>query len=121
MPVEVLVMEGKGNMQITGKIGEIMQESAQAALSYVKSRADDFDIDPEEFEKIDIHIHIPEGAIQKDGPSAGITICLALISALTRREVTYGYRYDWRINTARKSPAGWRVYGKRSMQPIGLD
>ena len=87
MPVEVLVMEGKGNMQITGKIGEIMQESAQAALSYVKSRADDFDIDPEEFEKMDIHIHIPEGAIQKDGPSAGITICLALISALTRRKV----------------------------------
>ena len=87
MPVEVLVMEGKGNMQITGKIGEVMQESAQAALSYVKSRAEKLDIDPEEFEKIDIHIHIPEGAIEKDGPSAGITICLALISALTRRKV----------------------------------
>ncbi len=87
MPVEVLVMEGKGNMQITGKIGEIMQESAQAALSYVKSHAKDFKLDPEEFEKLDIHIHIPEGAIQKDGPSAGITICLALISALTRKKV----------------------------------
>lgn len=87
MPVEVLVMEGKGNLQITGKIGEIMQESAQAALSYVKSKADVFDLDPEEFEKLDIHVHIPEGAIQKDGPSAGITICLALISALTKRKV----------------------------------
>lgn len=87
MPVEVLVMEGKGNMQITGKIGEIMQESAQAALSYVKSHAKAFKLDPEEFEKLDIHIHIPEGAIQKDGPSAGITICLALLSALTRKKV----------------------------------
>ncbi|MDK2982464.1 MAG: ATP-dependent Lon protease [Chloroflexota bacterium] len=87
MPVEVLVMEGKGNLQITGKIGEVMQESAQAALSYVKSRAESFDLDPEDFEKWDIHLHIPEGAIQKDGPSAGITICLALISALTRRKV----------------------------------
>ena len=87
MPVEVLVIEGKGNLQITGKIGEVMQESAQAALSYVKSRAEYFDLDPEDFEKWDIHLHIPEGAIQKDGPSAGITICLALISALTRRKV----------------------------------
>jgi len=87
MPVEVLVIEGKGNLQITGKIGEVMQESAQAALSYVKSRAEYFDLDPEDFEKWDIHVHIPEGAIQKDGPSAGITICLALISALTKRKV----------------------------------
>jgi len=87
MPVEVLVMEGKGNLQITGKIGEIMQESTQAALSYVKSHAKKFRLDPEEFEKMDIHVHIPEGAIQKDGPSAGITICLALISALTKRKV----------------------------------
>ena len=87
MPVEVLVIEGKGNLQITGKIGEVMQESAQAALSYVKSRAEYFELDPEDFEKWDIHLHIPEGAIQKDGPSAGITICLALISALTRRKV----------------------------------
>lgn len=87
MPVEVLTMEGKGNLQITGKIGEVMQESAQAALSFIKSQAKKLKIDPEEFEKMDIHIHIPEGAIQKDGPSAGITICLALISALTRRKV----------------------------------
>ena len=87
MPVEVLVMEGKGNLQITGQIGDVMQESAQAALSYLKSRVDTFDIDPDIFEQIDIHIHIPEGAIPKDGPSAGITIATALISAFTDRPV----------------------------------
>lgn len=87
MPVEVLVMEGKGNLQITGQVGDVMQESAQAALSYLKSRVDAFGIDPDVFEQIDIHIHIPEGAIPKDGPSAGITIATALISAFTERPV----------------------------------
>jgi ATP-dependent Lon protease len=87
MPVEVLLMDGKGNMQITGQIGNVMQESAQAALSYLKSRSDQFGIDPEIYENLDIHIHIPEGAIPKDGPSAGITICTALVSAYTGREV----------------------------------
>ena len=87
MPVEVLLMDGKGNMQITGQIGNVMQESAQAALSYLKSRSEQFGIDPEVYENLDIHIHIPEGAIPKDGPSAGITICTALVSAYTGREV----------------------------------
>ena len=88
MPVEVLLMDGKGNMQITGQIGNVMQESAQAALSYLKSRSKKLDIDPELYENLDVHIHIPEGAIPKDGPSAGITICTALISAFTGREVS---------------------------------
>jgi len=87
MPVEVLLMEGKGNLQITGQIGNVMQESAQAALSYMKSRSDQIKVTPEVFENLDIHIHIPEGAIPKDGPSAGITICTALVSAFTGREV----------------------------------
>jgi ATP-dependent Lon protease len=87
MPVEVLILDGKGNMQITGQIGDIMQESAQAALSYTKSRAQQLDIDPELFERVDIHIHIPEGAIPKDGPSAGITMATALVSAFTERKV----------------------------------
>ncbi|MDI6695917.1 MAG: endopeptidase La [Anaerolineales bacterium] len=87
MPVEVLLMEGKGNMQITGQIGNIMQESAQAALSFLKSRARTFGIDPELFEQVDIHLHIPEGAIPKDGPSAGVTIYTALVSAFTGRPV----------------------------------
>jgi ATP-dependent Lon protease len=87
MPVEVLIVEGKGNLQITGQIGEIMQESAQAALSYIKSRARELDISADVFEKFDIHIHIPEGAIPKDGPSAGITMATALASALSGRKV----------------------------------
>jgi len=87
MPVEILLMEGKGNLQVTGQIGNIMQESAQAALSFLKSRSKQFGVDPEVYENLDIHIHIPEGAIPKDGPSAGITICTALVSAVTGREV----------------------------------
>ena len=87
MPVEVLILEGKGNLQVTGQIGDVMQESAQAALSYLKSRSSTLEIDPEIFENLDIHIHIPEGAIPKDGPSAGITIATALFSALSDRKV----------------------------------
>jgi ATP-dependent Lon protease len=87
MPVEVLIMEGKGNLQITGQVGNVMQESAQAAFSFVKSRSSQLNISNEVFEQVDIHIHIPEGAIPKDGPSAGITICTALFSAFSGREV----------------------------------
>jgi len=87
MPVEVLILDGKGNMQITGQVGDVMQESAQAAFSYMKSRCHELMIDPEEFEHLDIHIHIPEGAIPKDGPSAGITIATSLISAITERPI----------------------------------
>jgi ATP-dependent Lon protease len=87
MPVEVLIMDGKGNLQVTGQIGDVMQESAQAALSFVKSRAVSLKIDPKIFEEVDIHLHIPEGAIPKDGPSAGITMATALVSAFTERRV----------------------------------
>jgi ATP-dependent Lon protease len=87
MPVEVLIFEGKGGMQITGQVGDVMQESGQAALSYLKSKARDLKINPILFERLDVHVHIPEGAIPKDGPSAGITLATAMISAFTRREV----------------------------------
>jgi ATP-dependent Lon protease len=89
MPVEVLLITGKGELQITGQIGDVMQESAQAALSYLKSRAQKLKFNPDLFEKMDIHIHIPEGSIPKDGPSAGITIATALASALTGRLVRH--------------------------------
>jgi ATP-dependent Lon protease len=87
MTIEVAVLEGKNGMQMTGQIGEIMQESGQAALTYIKSRADLFGIDPDVFERMDIHVHMPEGAIPKDGPSAGITLATAILSALTGRPV----------------------------------
>jgi ATP-dependent Lon protease len=87
MAVEVTLMEGKGNLTLTGQLGDVMQESAQTALSYARSHARPFGIDAGRFDKIDIHIHVPEGAVPKDGPSAGITMATALISALTGRAV----------------------------------
>jgi len=87
MFIEVAVLEGKGGLQMTGQIGDVMQESGQAALTYIKSRMDLFGIEPEVFERMDIHVHIPEGAIPKDGPSAGITLATAILSALTGRPV----------------------------------
>lgn len=85
MPVEVAIIEGKGGLQMTGQMGEVMQESAQAAMTYIKSRAAALKIEMEVFERFDIHIHMPEGGIPKDGPSAGITMASAIISALTGR------------------------------------
>jgi ATP-dependent Lon protease len=85
--VEVAVLEGKGGMQITGQVGDVMQESAQAGLSYLKSRANVFGVPIEAFDRLDIHLHLPEGAIPKDGPSAGITMTTAIISAFTGRPI----------------------------------
>lgn len=89
LAVEVTYFKGDGRLVLTGKLGDVMKESAQAALSYVKSNCDKFDIPYEKFKENDIHIHVPEGAIPKDGPSAGVTIATAIISALSGKPVNH--------------------------------
>jgi ATP-dependent Lon protease len=87
LTIEVTTMPGKGKLLATGKLGDVMQESAQAALSYVRSRAEKLGLDKDFYQKIDLHIHVPEGAVPKDGPSAGIAITTAIVSALVGKPV----------------------------------
>lgn len=87
LEIEVNVLPGKGELVLTGKLGDVMKESARAGISYIRSISSDYGIDPEFFTKHDIHVHIPEGAVPKDGPSAGITMALAILSAITERPI----------------------------------
>ena len=84
LSTEATLMQGKGRLTLTGKLGDVMQESAQAGMSYVRSRSHLFGLPKDFYRHLDIHVHVPEGAIPKDGPSAGITICTSIVSALTR-------------------------------------
>lgn len=87
LPVEVAVMKGNGKLELTGQLGDVMQESAKTAYSYVRANSDKYNISEEFYKKYDIHIHVPEGAVPKDGPSAGVTMVTALVSALSNKKV----------------------------------
>lgn len=87
LQIEVNIMPGKGEFQLTGQLGDVMKESAKAGISYIRSVSEQYEIDKEFFQEWDIHIHIPEGAVPKDGPSAGITMATAMLSAITKRKV----------------------------------
>lgn len=91
LTIEVSVLPGKGTLMLTGQLGEVMQESAQTAMSYMRSRAADLDVPSDDFENYDVHVHLPEGAVPKDGPSAGVTLACAIISAFTERKIRSDY------------------------------
>jgi len=96
--VEAVLLPGKGKLILTGQLGNVMKESAQAALSYARAHAKDFEIDEKIFEKNDIHIHVPAGAIPKDGPSAGVTMLTSILSALTQKPISSKYAMTGELN-----------------------
>ena len=117
LTIESVTVPGKGKMTITGKLGDVMQESVQAAQSYVRSRALMLGIKPEIFDKLDIHIHVPEGATPKDGPSAGIAMATSIVSVLTKDPGQGQRRHDRRDHPARPRPADRRPEGEAAGGP----
>ena len=103
--IEATRMKGKGEFTLTGQLGDVMRESARIALSYVRSKAAELGIDPDAFAQTDVHVHVPAGAIPKDGPSAGVAMTMAIASLFTGRPVKRRRRHDGRGDPARQGAA----------------
>ena len=121
LQIEVNVMPGKGELVLTGQLGDVMKESAQAGISYIRSVASEYDISPEFFQEHDIHVHIPEGAVPKDGPSAGITMATAMLSAIIGREVRADVAMTGEITLRGQCTSDRRTERKTSCSQIRRD